>query len=54
MNNKGAWAIGGTTLIGIGIGFVFLALWGSSLLLIASVLVGIGLGLLIASLMSKE
>ena len=54
MNNRGSWIIGGTTLIGIAIGFVFLALQFSSLFLVASVLLGIGVGLVIASLISSE
>jgi F0F1-type ATP synthase assembly protein I len=46
MDEIGSWAIGGTTMIGIGIGFVFLH--ASPLLFTASVMVGIGSGLLIA------
>ncbi|WP_281541219.1 hypothetical protein [Maribacter aestuarii] len=50
--DKSSWAIGGMTLIGIGVGMIFLQT--SPLLLVASVLVGLGLGLLIASLMSRR
>ena len=51
-NNKSGWIIGGTTLVGIGVGFIFLQQ--SALYFVASILVGIGLGLVIASLISIE
>ena len=51
-NDKSAWIVGGTTLIGIGVGFIFLQT--SPLLFVASVLVGIGVGLIIAPLVSRE
>lgn len=51
-NDKSTWAIGGTTLIGIGVGFIFLKT--SVLFFIASILIGIGSGLVITALMSKE
>ena len=51
-NSKRAWIIGGTTLVGIGVGFIFLQQ--SALFFVASILVGIGLGLVIASLISIE
>ncbi len=47
-NNGGAWVIGGTTLIGIGVGLIFLQT--SALLFFASLLIGIGAGLVIAQL----
>jgi hypothetical protein len=50
-NDKSTWVIGGTTLIGIGIGFIFIKT--SALLFVASVLIGIGMGLVITSLRSK-
>jgi hypothetical protein len=50
-NDKSTWVIGGTTLIGLGVGFVFLQQ--SALLFVASILVGIGLGLVITSLVSR-
>ena len=56
MNNKkgdkSSWVIGGTTLIGVGIGFIFLRT--SALLFIASILVGIGVGLVVASILSSK
>jgi hypothetical protein len=51
-NDKSAWIIGGTTLIGIGVGFIFLR--ESALFFVASILIGIGLGLVITSLISRE
>ena len=49
--DKSMWVIGGTTLIGIGVGFIFLP--ESGLLFVASILIGIGLGLVISSLLSR-
>lgn len=54
MNKRGSWVIGGTTLIGIAIGFVFLAMQFSSLFLVASIILGIGVGLVIASFIAEE
>jgi hypothetical protein len=51
-NDKSSWVIGGTTLIGIGVGFFFLQ--ESALLFVASILIGIGLGLVITALISRE
>ena len=51
-NDKSTWVIGGTTLIGIGVGFFFLK--ESALLFVASILIGIGLGIVIASLISRK
>jgi hypothetical protein len=50
--DKSSWAIGGTTLIGTGVGFVFLQ--ASALFFVASILIGIGLGLVITALISRE
>jgi len=50
-DDKSSWVIGGTTLIGIGVGFIFLRT--SPLLFVASILIGIGAGLVIASLISS-
>lgn len=50
--DRSAWAIGGITLMGLGVGFIFLR--ASVLAFIASLLIGIGLGLLIASLMPRH
>jgi len=47
--DRGAWAIGGTTMIGLGVGFIFLTT--SIFLFLAFLLSGIGLGLVIAALL---
>ena len=49
-DDKSTWIIGGTTLIGLGVGFIFLKT--SALILVASILIGIGVGLVIAPLVS--
>ena len=49
-DDKSTWVIGGTTLIGIVVGFIFLKT--SALLFVASILIGIGFGLVITSLIS--
>ena len=51
-NDKSIWVIGGTTLIGIGVGLFFLKT--SALFFVASILIGIGSGLVLAPLVSKE
>ena len=48
-SDKTTWIIGGTTLIGIGVGLIFLKT--SALFFVASVLIGIGSGLVITSLL---
>lgn len=50
--DRGSWAIGGTTLIGLGVGLIFITT--SVLVFVASLLVGIGSGLLVASLMPNK
>lgn len=50
--DRGAWAVGGGTLVGLGVGFIFLTT--SVFAFIASLLIGIGAGLLIASLMPSR
>ena len=49
--DRGSWAVGGGTLVGLGVGFVFIQT--SVFAFIASVLIGIGAGLLIAALLPK-
>ena len=51
-NDRSSWVIGGATLIGVGVGLIFLKT--SALLFVASILIGIGAGLVIASLISKD
>ncbi|MCB0146335.1 MAG: hypothetical protein KIT77_29805 [Caldilinea sp.] len=49
MSNRGAWIIGGTTLIGLAIGLILLGLQFSALFMVASILLGIGVGLVFAT-----
>lgn len=51
-NDMGALIIGGTTLIGLGVGFVLLQQ--SALFFVASILIGIGLGLVLASIFGRK
>ena len=51
-NDRSSWVIGGTTLIGVGVGLIFLKT--SALLFVASILIGIGLGLVIAPFISRN
>lgn len=50
-SDKSSWAIGGTTLIGVGVGLIFLKT--SVIFFVVSILIGIGSGLLIASFISR-
>ena len=50
-SDKSSWAIGGTTLIGVGVGLIFLKT--SVLFFVASILIGIGAGLVITSFISR-
>jgi hypothetical protein len=49
-NDKSTWAIGGGVLLGIGVGFFFLQ--GSPLAFVGSILGGLGLGLMVTSIIS--
>jgi hypothetical protein len=49
-DDKSTWAIGGGLLIGIGVGFFFLQY--SALYFVGSILAGLGLGLVITTLIS--
>jgi len=52
LSDRGAWAIGGTTTIGLGIGFIFLQQ--SVFIFLACLLSGIGLGLVLAALLPSR
>ena len=52
MDDKSGWIIGGTTCIGIGVGFIFLHI--SALLFVACIMIGIGAGLVLASIFSDK
>ena len=50
--DKSSWAVGGGVILGLGVGFFFLrtdALW-----FVGSMMIGLGLGLLIAALISGK
>ena len=50
-DDKSTWAIGGGLLIGTGIGFFFLKQ--SALAFVGSIIAGLGLGLVITSIISR-
>jgi len=49
---RSGYVIGGTTMLGIGVGFVLLPF--SALYFVASILIGIGAGLVLAPLISRK
>jgi len=51
-NDKSTWAIGGGVLIGVGVGVFYIRTY--PLGIVAFTLIGIGLGLLIAALISRK
>lgn len=51
-SDKSSWAIGGMTMVGLGVGLIFLQT--SALLFVASIIIGVGLGIVIASVMSRR
>lgn len=51
-NDKSTWAIGGGILMGIGAGFFFLQT--SPLLFVGSIMLGLGAGLIISSIISAK
>ncbi len=50
MKERGSWAIGGGTMLGLGVGFFMLP---NALAFVGCILGGIGVGLLIAAFISK-
>lgn len=50
--DRSGWAIGGMTMVGVGVGLIFVKT--NALLMAASIIIGIGLGLLIASIISGK
>ena len=51
-DDKSSWAIGGMTLVGVGVGLIFVQT--APLITAASIIIGIGIGLLITSLLSRN
>ena len=52
IEDKSTWAIGGGLLLGLGVGFFFLQT--SALAFVGCILAGLGLGLILTSLISKR
>ncbi len=50
--DKTGWAIGGMTMVGVGVGLIFVQT--SPMLLVASIIIGIGLGLVIDPLITSR
>jgi hypothetical protein len=50
--DRSTWVIGGTTMVGIGVGLIFLQT--STLVFVASVLIGVGAGLIITPLIPRN
>ena len=50
--DNGSWAVGGSLLVGIGVGFIFLQT--SVYLFLASILIGLGVGLVVASFIRNK
>ena len=50
--HRGSWIIGGTTLIGLGVGLVLLKT--SALWFVAALVIGLGAGILLASLFPAD
>ena len=50
--DKNSWAVGGGVLIGVGVGFFFLTT--NIFAFVGCILIGLGLGLLTAALISKK
>ena len=51
-DDKSTWAIGGGVIMGIGVGFFYLLT--SPLYFVGSILIGLGIGLLITSIISSR
>ena len=51
-DDKSTWAIGGGVLLGLGVGFFFLKV--SPLAFVGSIIAGLGLGLIITSIISNR
>ena len=50
-NDKSSWAIGGTTMIGLGIGLIYVQ--SSPILFVACLIIGIGAGLVLTPFITK-
>jgi len=50
--DKSSWAIGGMTMIGVGVGLIFVQT--SPILMAACVIIGVGLGLVLTAIISRN
>ncbi|MCW5515868.1 hypothetical protein [Muriicola sp. Z0-33] len=50
-DDKSSWAIGGMTIVGVGVGLIYVQT--APLVMAAAVLIGLGLGLVIAPIISN-
>lgn len=50
--DRSTWAIGGMTMVGVGVGLIFVR--SSPMLMVASIIIGIGVGLVITALISTR
>lgn len=51
-DDKSTWAIGGMTMIGVGVGLIFVQT--NPLIMAAAVVIGVGIGLVITSIISSK
>ena len=52
MSERSSWAVGGGTMLGVGVGFFFFPK--SIFIFIGCIIAGIGLGLIVGALLSKS
>ena len=48
--DKSSWAIGGATMIGLGVGLIFVK---TPLVMVASIIIGVGVGLVITAVLGS-
>lgn len=51
-NDKSSWAIGGMTMVGVGVGLIFIQT--SPIMMAACTIIGVGLGLVVSSFLSRK
>lgn len=52
IEDKSTWAIGGMTMVGVGVGLVFVQT--APIMMAACVIIGVGVGLVITSIISRS
>jgi len=50
--DRSVWAIGGMTMVGVGVGIIFVKV--SGLIMAGSIIIGVGLGLVITAILSNK